>query len=272
MIGQHNLIKQITELLEEDKFPQFAIFIGARGSGKKELVRTLFNGYYANNNSVDAIREVTNAAYNEVNNGIFIFTDVDTMSTSAKGALLKVVEECPNNNKFIMTAENKDNIPETILSRAQIFHMDIYTPTEIADYYDSLDIDQTQKERELLMTICQTPGEVDECLRVGVKEFYEYVVSVFNNIAQVSGANSFKIADKLALKADSDGYDLKLFWQIFIHLCLDYGLKRDDIEGIKKSLEAISVTRLAIKKLRVTGINKQMLVDTWILGIRKLWI
>ena len=272
MIGQHNLIKQITELLEEDKFPQFAIFVGAKGSGKKELVHSLFDGYYSEDNSVDSVREVIDAAYREISDGTFIFTDVDTMSASAKGALLKLVEECPNNNRFIMTAENKDNIPETILSRAQVFHMDVYTPTEIADYYDSLDLEQTQKERELLMTICQTPGEVDECLRVGVKEFYEYVVSVFNNIAQVSGANSFKIADKLAIKADSDGYDLKLFLQIFIHLCLDYGLKRTDMEGIKKALDAISVTRIAIKKLKVKGANKQMLVDSWILEIRKLWI
>ena len=44
---------------------------------------------------------------------------------------------------------------------------------------------------------------------------YQYVNKVFENIYKVQSANSFKIAEKIDLKDDGNGYDLKLFWHMY---------------------------------------------------------
>ena len=46
MIGQKYLKKYVQTLIEEDNFPQFSIFVGPKGSGKKTFMREYFDGIY----------------------------------------------------------------------------------------------------------------------------------------------------------------------------------------------------------------------------------
>ena len=85
------------------------------------------------------------------------------------------------------------------------------------------------------------------------------------NIAEVSLANAFKIPSKIALKEDAEGYDLRLFWKAFMKICL----QDDVVYGIKA--EAVQITSKYLQKLKVKGINRQMLIDCWLMEIRELW-
>ena len=259
MIGQRNLQSRVDRLLHEfNTFPNFSIFVGPRGSGKKTFLKENFDGIYLEDNRVDSIRKMIDMVY-KVKNKIFIMTDTDTMSSASQNALLKVVEECPNDNKFILTLEDENNILETIRSRATIFQMDRYTPDEIYQY--ACDFAHCDTESYKLFTsICDTPGDVDILKKMGSKEFYDYVKLVVDNIAEVSLANAFKIPSKVALKDDVEGYDLKLFWKAFMKVCFE-----------NNRLNGIYVTARYLQKLRIRGVNKQMLLDSWILEIRELW-
>ena len=264
MIGQCNLQSRIEQLIENGTFPRFSIFVGPKGSGKKTLLLEMFEGIYLEDNKVESVRKMIDMVY-KIGNRTFIMPDADTMSNAAKNALLKVIEECPNDNYFIMTLEDENNTLETIRSRGTVFYMDRYTPDEIASYfYEEYHANNGKPEEEIIRAICETPGDVDLLSNIDNKnyiaDFYEYVQLVVDNIAEVSLANAFKIPSKVALKEDAEGYDLRLFWKAFMKVCFDVG-----------KYNGIYTTAMYLQKLRVKGINRSMLMDNWVLEIRELW-
>jgi hypothetical protein len=182
------------------------------------------------------------------------------MSPAAKNAILKVTEEPPNEAYFIMTLEDENNTLETIRSRGTIFYMDRYTPDEIEEYTRFTYGVTDEKVIQLTKELSDTPGDVDIFANMGILDFYDYVQLVVDNIAEVSLANAFKIPSKVALKEDAEGYDLRLFWKAFMKVCFDNG-----------KYDAIYPTSKYLQKLKVKGINKQMLIDNWLLEIRELW-
>lgn len=275
MIGQANLQSRVEQLINNNTFPRFSIFVGPKGSGKKTFAKYVVSymqdtesagsytyGFLLSDVKVDTIRTITKDSYKMAGaRNVYIIPDADDMSLAAKNALLKVTEEPPNDCYFIMTLEDENNTLETIKSRATIFHMDKYTPDEIVYYFYEKYHSNHGKEEELIVRdLCETPEDVDKLVKAGIKEFYDYVQLVVENIAEASTANVFKIASKIALKDDTEGYDLKLFLKAFIKVCLMTG-----------RVNGIFTTSKYLRQLRVKGVNKQMLFDNWILDIREAW-
>ena len=282
MIGQKNLQSRIEQLIENHTFPRFSILVGPKGSGKKMLadeIKELFNkhnntdeyifSFRVQDVKIDTVRDVIKCAYSCNSTAIYIIPDADNMSNAAKNALLKVTEEPPNEAYFIMTLEDENNTLETIRSRGTVFHMDRYTPDEIYQY--ACDFDHCDTESYKLFTsICETPGEVDILKKMGSKEFYDYVQLVVDNIAEVSLSNAFKIPSKVALKDDAEGYDLRLFWKAFISVCRERSQEFYEKDSAKY-WEGIIITSKHLQSLRIKGINKQMLIDDWVINIRMAW-
>ena len=256
MIGQKYLKKYVQTLIDEDSFPRFSIFVGPKGSGKKRFMREYFDGIYPEDNKVDSIRKIIDMAY-KVSHKTFIIPDADDMSNAAKNALLKVVEECPNDNYFIMTLEDEVNTLGTIRSRAQIFYMDMYFPKDLRDYADAVGI-KDEEELKIITDVCTTPGDINILCKQGVKDFFFFSKLVLENVADVSLANALKIPSKLSLKDVDDGYDLRLFLRMFMSLCI----------STQTNVEWVKATSKCLISLRTKGINKQMLLDTWIFNIR----
>lgn len=266
MVGQSTLQNSITSMIKHNALPRFMIITGEKGSGKKtfvDYIHSSIDGAIMFNIgiTVDAIRQaITQAHKLRGAVGVFLFADADNMSVQARNAMLKLAEEPPNNSYIIMTLEDINNTLPTIKSRAIVFEMERYTPQEIIEYASIT----YNENNEIYGDLCNTPGEVDLLYRVGAEDFYEYVVKVVDNIAEVNGSNVFKIADKIAFKSeDEDKYDLRLFLKVFIKVCMDRG-EVDDFKATK-------ITSSALSQLRITGINKQMLFDKWILEVRKAW-
>ncbi len=297
MIGQKQLQSRIEKLIESGTFPRFSIFVGPRGSGKKtfvkEIVRFMYSydlkegadysditGIVPPDIKVDTIRRIIDESYKIVSPAMYCIFDADNMSNAAKNALLKVTEEPPNNAFFVMTLEDENNTLETIRSRGTVFHMDRYTPSEIAEYYGDNyfnEDDACWGSREaIIKELCETPGDVD-ILSKDVLLFYDYVQLVVDNIAEVSLANAFKIPSKVALKDTDDGYDLRLFWKAFMKVCMQgifvkYEDKFKETDNSIKRIAAVNITSKYLQRLKVKGINRQMLMDNWVLEIRDLWM
>lgn len=285
MVGQYKLQNEIEQLVKDGTFPRFSILVGPRGSGKKTLAKWIIScmhsitmchgifthGFLLPDVRVDTIRTVTEDAYKIIGaRNVYIIPDADDMSLAAKNALLKVTEEPPNDCYFIMTLEDENNTLETIRSRGTVFHMDIYTLHEIYEYYQyyaGLNDIENLNDSEICRAICETPGDVQKLCEMKPIEFYDYVQLVVDNIAEVSLANAFKIPSKVALKEDDEGYDLRLFWKAFMNVCRD----RSYEQNTKEYCECIVVTSKYLQRLKVKGINKQMLIDNWVLEIRNLW-
>lgn len=271
MIGQKNLLDNINLLLS-NAHVGFMLLSGESGSGKKTVARHLahqIGGHiYECGIKIDDIRDLIADANRTTDKIVYIIADADNMSVAAKNALLKLTEEPPKNAYIIMTLEDENNTLDTIRSRALRLQMDKYTPEELIEYAQTVVSYLNPEELDIIANICRTPGEVKGLINVGVIEFWEYVNKVVDNITTVSDANSFRIANKIALKPNSNEYDLKLFWRAFMMLCTE----KMTFDLDKKVMYAnwIKRTSKALQDLRNKSFNTQMLFDMWIVAIREM--
>ena len=275
MIGQRELLSKIEHQLSNDKFPKFSILIGEQGSGKKTLAQYIAKKLGAMScvigTSADEIRTVIDNAYNVgALKIVYIISDVDNISSAAANALLKVTEEPPNNAYFILTCENLENILPTLKSRGVTYMLEPYSYEDKCDYLDSQYCRLSNTEKEFILNTASTIGDEAQLLKIDLNAFIEYVNLVVNNIAEVSGSNAFKIADKLAVKDEEDKYNLRIFFKSFNSICVDRMLSGGD-----NSLHygrCVAITGEYLQQLVIKGINKQMLIDSWIFDIRNEWL
>lgn len=276
MIGQLELLSSINRLVENG-FPRFTIITGQKGQGKKTLAnyicKTLNYAVVISDIKIDELRNIIELSYKQTDPIIYLIPDADKMSLGAKNSLLKVIEEPPNNAYFIMTLQTIDNTLNTIKSRCQELKMENYTEAELNKFIDLINYNISSKERIILSDICENYYEIEQLNKYGVMEFYNYVNKVVNNIYKVQSANSFKIIDKLNVNNDGDKYDINLFLRTFKIICMDNLLSLIDVYDEKFTCYAksISITSDTINQLSITGINKQSLLDMWVMDIRKIW-
>lgn len=277
MVGQKNLLSAVDALIKKNTFPRFAILSGDKGSGKKliaDMVAHKLCGTVINIGiKVDDIRDMIKSAYKLTAPCVYIIADADNMSLAAKNALLKVTEEPPNNAYFIMTLQDANRTLDTIRSRGTVFYMEPYTLLEIAEFIKTnIGCDEISRTFVVSMDLCETPGDVITLNSYDIKEFYDYVELVVDNIATVSGANSFKIGDKINLKKDDTKYDLTLFLRAFTTICSNRA-GDEMIAGNKSEMQMflnwVKITYKYLRELGINGINKLATFDCWILEIRE---
>lgn len=270
MIGQEQLLNTIDMQIKEHKYPRFSILVGPSGGGKKLIAKHIAKELDAqivnSEGKVEDVRQIIKLANSTFITTVYVFTDVEKMSSNAENALLKFLEEPPNNAYVILTTQSEYSLLDTIRSRGVIYHLNPYTPEEIEDYlmwYIPLPQTNIEEFIRLFTDLCETPGDVKLLASMNAEDFYNYVELVVDNIDSVIGANALKIGGKIALKSDdSDKYDLRMFFRAFIDICLK---KRDVLHA-----KWIEVTNRYLRQLSIKGINKSMLFDSWVLDIREI--
>ena len=268
MIGQKRIQNRISALIDNGAFPRFSIITGQYGCGKKTLAKQIakqLKGFTIMvEPKVDSIREMIEQSYKTATTTVYVIADADNMSVAARNAILKVTEEPPNNAYFIMTLQDAVNTLDTIRSRGMIFQMDAYTPEEIMLFVG------TTTDRDTLnrfVQLCDTPYAVQLLKSYDAKQFSDYVTLVVDNIAEVSGVNAFKIADRINLSDDVSKYDLIVFWRAFSNECL-CRLTGDPFKYAK----AIEITSKYLQDLRTSSLNRSYIFDMWLLDIRAEWM
>src|SRR6516165_1379757 len=157
VVGQQAVTRTLANALRGNRLAQAFVFAGPRGVGKTTSARILaralncVNGPTpdpcgtcdacveiaegrdidvleidaATHTQVDNVREViiSGLAIAPVRNRykIFIIDEVHQLSNSSFNALLKSIEEPPPHVVFMMATTELDKIPETVLSRSQVY-------------------------------------------------------------------------------------------------------------------------------------------------------
>ena len=271
MIGQKSLLKKIDTAVKSG-FPRFFTVIGERGSQKLDVCRYIANKLKVEfvlleNNKIDTIRKVIENANKSSMPTLYVINNAGDMSIQAKNSLLKLTEEPPNNSYITMVVNDEKELLDTLISRSVSFKLDSYSNTDLIEYTRL----KYGEPNLLYLEVCRTPGDIDLLYKSNPKEFTNYAKMVIDNIADVSLANSLKIGDRIALKDGSDGYDLRLFWATCCRLLRDIAYSDRDMSNDQffKYIYAIHKTSDCMKKLRIKGVNRQMLFDEWILLVRE---
>ena len=111
------------------------LFAGSRGTGKTSIARIFAkaigcsdNDLYeidaASNRGIDDIRELREAVNTlpfESTYKVYIIDEAHMLTKEAFNALLKTLEEPPKHAVFILATTEIDKLPETIVSRCQVF-------------------------------------------------------------------------------------------------------------------------------------------------------
>lgn len=209
MVGQKNNINTIIKWRINKSIPRFIIISGAMGSGRLTLAKIIMKTISAKGiimgNSIDDVRETIENAYTISDTTFYIFRNADDMRNEAKNALLKVVEEPPNNAYFIMTVENIDNMLGTIKSRGTVLRMEPYSIEQL----------RTLCNDEIILEYGSNPGQ----LQIDKKEVEiveNCVDEIIKSLMAGSGTKLLKATTQLrAKKTETDKIDCDLFFRVF---------------------------------------------------------
>jgi DNA polymerase III subunit gamma/tau len=169
VVGQQAVTRTLGNALRSRRLAQAFVFAGPRGVGKTTTARILaralncINGPTADpcgacdacveiaegrdmdvleidaatHTQVDNIREViiTGLSIAPVRNRykVFIIDEVHQLSSHSFNALLKSIEEPPPHVVFMMATTELDKIPETVLSRSQVYEFRTISTKSIAE-------------------------------------------------------------------------------------------------------------------------------------------
>src|ERR687883_1260488 len=169
VVGQRGVTQTLRNAIAADRIAQSFVFSGPRGVGKTTTARILARALNcekgptadpcgscdacleiaegrdidvleidaATHTGIDNVREViiSGLAIRPVRNRykIFIIDEVHQLSMPSFNALLKSIEEPPAHVVFMMATTELEKIPETVLSRAQVYEFRTISTKTIAD-------------------------------------------------------------------------------------------------------------------------------------------
>ena len=169
VIGQPAVTRTLANAIRSGRIAQSFVFAGPRGVGKTTTARILARALSCDKGptadpcgTCDACREITEgrdidvmeidaATHTGIDNvreviinglsimpvrnryKVFIIDEVHQLSTSSFNALLKSIEEPPPHIIFMMATTELSKIPETVLSRSQVFEFKTISSRQIAD-------------------------------------------------------------------------------------------------------------------------------------------
>jgi len=133
--GQDHIVDVLERSIEDEKVSHAYLFVGSRGTGKTSVARIFAkeigvsaNDLYeidaASNRGIEDIKELREGARVlplDSKYKIYIIDEVHMLSKDAWGALLKILEEPPKHVIFMLATTEFHKVPETIISRCQVF-------------------------------------------------------------------------------------------------------------------------------------------------------
>ncbi|MEQ1574658.1 MAG: DNA polymerase III subunit gamma/tau [Vicinamibacterales bacterium] len=264
VVGQEAVTRTLRNAISSGRIAQSFIFAGSRGCGKTTTARILARALNcergpadepcgtcdacveiaegrdidvleidaASNTSIDDVREVIISGLSIVpvrnRYKVFIIDEVHRLSRNAFDALLKSVEEPPAHIVFMMATTELDKIPDTILSRSQVFEFKSISSTNIARQLrkmataDGLEVSDAalaliarsaegsmrdaQSALDQVMAFAGTTISVDDVSTVLGIVGRDLLFDLIEAVVAEDGPSAFALADA----AVQSGHDLKL--------------------------------------------------------------
>ena len=138
VLGQDHpgsIVEVLKSSIENNKVSHAYLFVGSRGTGKTSVARIFANEIGVSVNDLYEIDAASNRGIEDIKElrdgvrvlpfdskyKVYIIDEVHMLSKDAWGALLKTLEEPPKHVIFILATTELQKVPDTIISRCQVF-------------------------------------------------------------------------------------------------------------------------------------------------------
>ncbi|MFA5778459.1 MAG: DNA polymerase III subunit gamma/tau [Candidatus Paceibacterota bacterium] len=135
VLGQDHVVKVLESSIQTKKVSHAYLFVGSRGTGKTSMARIFADNIGVSANDLYEIDAASNRGIEDIKElrdgvrvspfdskyKVYIIDEVHMLSKDAWGALLKTLEEPPKHVIFILATTEFHKVPETIISRCQVF-------------------------------------------------------------------------------------------------------------------------------------------------------
>ena len=189
---------------------------------------------------------------------VFIIDSADTMNEQSQNALLKVLEEPPQNTYFILIAQNKASFLQTVISRCIILSLSVPETSAAAEYlskntgYSSREIAEAleAQKNNIAGALLFLEGKSDSEISVSAKEFLRCMQ-----------ANDMWGMLKAAAPAEKNRSDADLFFKEL--KIKTVSLIRENLNSDRAAaLAAFYRELLSLEKSLITNINLSLLICT----------
>lgn len=135
VLGQDHIVSILESSVRSNKVSHAYLFVGSRGTGKTSIARIFARDIGVSVNDIYEIDAASNRGIEDIKalrDGarvlpfdskykVYIIDEVHMLSKDAWGALLKTLEEPPKHVIFILATTELQKVPDTIVSRCQVF-------------------------------------------------------------------------------------------------------------------------------------------------------
>ena len=249
VLGQDHIIDVLKSSIENDKVSHAYLFVGSRGTGKTSVARIFANEIGVSVNDMYEIDAASNRGIEDIKElrdgvrvlpfdskyKVYIIDEVHMLSKDAWGALLKTLEEPPAHVIFILATTELHKVPETIISRCQVFTFKKASETVLRKMLASVakkegyELDPGSAELLAILgdgSFRNTLGELQKVLN-----FVESKKISREDIEAITGAPKTLLVDQFLTalvekniengmatirKASADNLDIKLFFKLII--------------------------------------------------------
>ncbi len=135
VVGQDHIIKTLERSVEKKDIVHAYLFAGSRGIGKTSVARIFARAIGTSDNDITEIDAASNRRIDDARDlretvsslpfespyKVYIIDEVHMLTKEAFNALLKTLEEPPSHAVFILATTEAHKLPDTIISRCQVF-------------------------------------------------------------------------------------------------------------------------------------------------------
>ncbi len=135
VIGQEHIVPLLEKAITTNTVSHAYLFCGGRGTGKTSVARIFAHALETDQADVYEIDAASNRGIDDIRTlregvrtlpyfskyKVYIIDEVHMLTKEAFNALLKTLEEPPAHAIFILATTDPEKVPETILSRCQVY-------------------------------------------------------------------------------------------------------------------------------------------------------
>ena len=142
---------------------------------------------------------------------IAIVDAADELNTNAANALLKILEEPPENAMLLLVSHQPSRLLPTIRSRCRELRLAKLSPQSVTNAVQQAGIDVPNEYEQALATLASgSTGEAIRLLQLNGLEIYQSLIDVITSLPKFDHGRATAISDQYAGKGNSEEFELFL--------------------------------------------------------------